>query len=289
MTVTARHRIAGVELGSRFTDVRALRRGARFTILEARDTTMNRRVVVKLPHESSSPWLHDVLRAEGEILAAIGTHPHIVSCFEQLHIDDGRPAMLLERCESTLHDVLRGDDPMDLQDVVAVGVKVAGALEAAHRYGVLHCDVRPRSVLVTDGGEPVLAGFDEALRIDAAGPRPLLHQLTPHTAPELLEGGKPTTASDVYGLASTLYELVAGRAAFREYVGESPARVIVRMLSNPVKPIIAPNVPIEISDLLTWALAGNPADRPPSPAWIAEELGRIEAREGWRRTRVLAS
>jgi serine/threonine protein kinase len=123
--------------------------------------------------------------------------------------------------------------------------------------------------------------------MDRAGDRAPLHRLTPHTAPELLEGNPPTAASDVYGLASTLYELVAGRAAFRAYVGESPASVIVRVLSNPVLPIVAPNVPLEVSDLLTWSMSPSPANRPPSPAWLAEELGRIERREGWPRTRMV--
>jgi serine/threonine protein kinase len=289
MPLTSRDRIAEIDLGSRFTDVRPLRRGARFTILEARDTTTNRVIAAKVPDESSGSWLHDMLVAEGEILAAIGTHPHVITCYEQLDLDDGRPALLLERCTRTLHDILHGDHPMDLRDVVAIGIKVAGALETAHRNGVLHCDVRPRTVLVSEWGEPVLAGFDEAVRIEAPGGRAPMHHLTPHTAPELLDGGEPSTASDVYGLASTLYELVAGHAVFREYAGESPASVIVRMLSNPVLPIVAPNVPLELSDLLTWALSPDPASRPPSPVWIAEELGHIESRQGWPRTRMLAS
>jgi hypothetical protein len=65
--------------------------------------------------------------------------------------------------------------------------------------------------------------------------------------------------------------------------------VIVRVLSNPVQPIKAPHVPLELSDLLTWCLAPAPVDRPPSPAWIAEELGRIARRQGWPRTRMIAS
>jgi hypothetical protein len=91
----------------------------------------------------------------------------------------------------------------------------------------------------------------------------------------------------VYGLASTLYELVAGRAAFRAYAGESPATVIVRVLSGTVKPIVAPGVPLELSDLLTWGMSPDPALRPPSPVWLAEELGRIQRREGWPRTKLI--
>lgn len=284
----ATHRpLTGAGLGDRFGDARLLRSGARFDLLEARDATTNRTVVLKVPPANSGAWLHDALAHEGRVLARLGAHPNILTCYQRLELADGRPALVLERCTSTLYDTLHSVDGRHLRDVIAIGIKLAGALETVHRAGVLHCDVRPRTVLVSEWGEPVLAGFDEAVRTDEAADRPPLHHLTPHTAPELLEGNAPTAASDVYGLASTLYELVAGRAAFRAYVGESPASVIVRVLSSPVLPIVAPNVPLEMSDLLTWSMSPLPADRPPSPAWLAEELGRIEHREGWPRTRMV--
>lgn len=288
MAIAARDWLAGSELGRRFADVRLVRAGSRFTVYEGRDTTANRTVVIKLPDESSASWLHEVLDNEAATLAAIGPHPHVVRLYERIVLDDGRPALLLERCRATLYDTLRTDEPMPMEEVAAIGIKLAGALETVHRAGFLHCDVRPRTVLITEWGEPVLAGFDETVRLDAVDGRAPLHDLTPHTAPELLEGNAPSTASDVYGLASTLYELVAGRAAFRTYVGESPASVIVRVLSSPVKPIVAPNVPLEMSDLLTWALSPDPDQRPPSPAWLAEELGRIQLRQGWPRTRLIS-
>lgn len=287
MTLASGDWLAGAELGNRFGDVRLLHAGSRFTIYEGREAGANRTVAIKVPDESGGSWLHDVLVREAEVLAAIGSHPYIVTCFQQLTLDDGRPALVMERCPGSLNDTVRADEPMPLQEAVAIGIKLAGALETAHRYGVLHCDVRPRNVLVTEWGEPALAGFSEAVPVKADKPRPPLHNLTSHTAPELLEGGEPSPASDVYGLAATLYELVAGRAAFRAYLGESPASVIVRVLSNPVQPIVSPNVPIEMSDLLTWSLASNPADRPPTPAWLAEELGRIEQHEDWPRTRMI--
>jgi serine/threonine protein kinase len=257
-------------------------------VFEAREVDTQRPVVVKVPDQARATWLHDVLRSEAEILAATCSHPHIVTLYQQLSLADGRPALVLERCRGNLFDALSRDEPLPLQEAVAIGIKLAGALETVHRAGALHCDVRPRNVLISEWGEPVLAGFDEAVRTAGAGDHPPLHRLTPHTAPELLEGAEPSRASDVYGLASTLYELIAGRAAFRAYVGESPASVVVRVLSSTVAPIARPNVPLEVSDLLTWALSPEPDERPPTPAWIAEELARIERSEGWPRTRLLA-
>lgn len=288
MALASRPWSAGAELGHRFADVRLLRAGSRFTIYEGQEPGIDRQVAIKVPDESRGTWLHEILEAEGAILAAIGSHPNVITCYQRIRLDDGRPALLLERCADTLYHAMHSSDPMAMRDVVAIGIKLAGALEAAHRFGVLHCDVRPRNALLTEWGEPVLSGWDEAVLIRQAADRPPLHELTPHTAPELLEGGAPTTATDVYGLASTLYELAAGRAAFRAYVGESPASVIVRVLSSPVLPIVAADVPLEMSDLLTWALSPDPAERPPSPAWLAEELGRIERRQGWPRTRIVS-
>ena len=289
MALATRNWLAGAELGHRFADVRLLRAGSRFTIYAGRETATNRRVVIKVPDEAGATWLRDVLDNEAAVLAEVGAHPHIVTLYQRFTLDDGRPALLLEHCSSTLAEDLRSGGKLAMQDAAAIGIKLAGALETVHRAGVLHCDVRPDNVLLTEVDEPVLAGFDEAVRRTAVETRAPMHVTTAHTAPELLEGKEPTEASDVYGLGSTLYELVAGRAAFRAYVGESPAAVIVRVLSGQVKPIVAPDVPLEMSDLLTWAMAPDPSARPPSPAWLAEELGRIERRQGWPRTRMISS
>ena len=290
MAVASTNWLAGAELGQRFSDVRLLRAGSRFTIYEGREPDSRRLIVVKVPDGSGSPWLSEVAEHEAAVLSAIGSHPHVVTLYQRITLDDGRPALVLERCAGTLYEAVHSDDDaMSVRDVVATGIKLAGALETLHRAGVLHCDVRPRTVLVSEWGEPVLGGFDESVDLDALQARPPMHNLTPHTAPELLEGSEPSPASDVYGLASTLYELAAGRTAFRAYVGESPASVIVRVLSSRAKPVVAPQVPLELTDLISWAMSPDPAKRPPTPAWLAEELGRIEMRQGWARTRMITS
>jgi serine/threonine protein kinase len=286
MAVATRAVRPGAELGDRFDGARVLRSGSRFTIYAAYERAARRSVAIKVPARSSASWVHDQLEHEARILTATSAHPHVITLFERLPLDDGRPALLLERCSASFDDSLGIDHRMPLQAATALGIKIAGALETVHGAGVIHGDVRPSNVLVTEAGEPVLAGFDESVRLDAGSNYPPLHVTTPHTAPEVLEGAAPTPASDVYGLASTLYELVAGRAAFRAYAGESAAAVIVRVLSNPVRPITAPGVPLELSDLLTWSMAADPGRRPPSPAWLAEELGRVQTRQGWPRTHL---
>jgi serine/threonine-protein kinase PknK len=288
MALASRHRAAIEALSALFENVRPVHRGARFPVFTARAAGSGHDVAVKVPNDSGNAWLNDVLNHEAEILAAIGPHPNVVALEKRIELGDGRSALVFPRACRTLADELNASEVLCLRDVVAAGIKLAGVLETVHAAGFVHCDVRPANVLVGPDGEPWLSGFDEAVECDADSPS-ALHVTTPHTAPELLEGKPATPATDVYGLASTLYELVAGRAAFRAYADESPARVIVRVLSGRVKPIVAAGIPLDMSDLLTWAMAGDPLKRPPTPAWLAEELRHIEHRQGWPRTTLISA
>ena len=288
MALIDRRRVAEDSLGDRFTGVRAIRIGTRFAVYEAHEPATNRTVAVKVPLRSGPRWLHQIINHQAAVLAPISTHPHILSLYQRLELDDGRPALVMERCRGTLADLLQRGHRLPAREVAAIGVKLAGALETTHDVDVVHCNVNPGNVLLTEWGEPVLTGYDEAVRIGAGqSGRPALQVTTSHTAPELLQGLQAQVQTDVYGLAATLYELVAGRSAFRAYAGESPAATIVRVLSGTVQPIVDPQIPLPLSDLLTWAMSGLPNDRPPSPAWLAEELNRIEIAQGWTRTRMI--
>jgi serine/threonine protein kinase len=290
MALAARNRTARDAVAARFAAVRTLHTSPRFTVFAAHQPDRGSDVAVKVPTDAATPWLRDVLDNEAAALAAVGPHPSVVALIERIDLDDDHPALVFECCVASYADVLHARGRLPLRSVVALGIKLADALEAVHDAGYVHGDVRPANVLLTAAQDPMLSGFDEAVRAQRPADRDTaaLHVTTPHTAPELLEGEPATAATDVYGLASTLYELVAGHAAFRAYAGESPASVIVRVLSGTVKPLIAPDIPLDVSDVLTWAMAGDPAARPPGPSWLAEELSRIERREGWPRTRLLS-
>jgi serine/threonine-protein kinase PknK len=214
--------------------------------------------------------------------------------YDSFTLPDGRPVLVLELCSGSLAQHLAGvseSGALPAHEAVAIAAKLAGALETAHRGGVLHRDVRPENVLITAYGEPALSEFGVS-RLRSAGV-PATAELFdfpgPHVAPELLLGQEATAATDVYGLASLLYQLLAGLPPMAAYAGEMPSATILRILRDPARPIDAPEVPYALSDLLLWALAKDPAQRPPSAAWFAEELGRIEARNGWSRTPSLVA
>ncbi|HEY2272175.1 MAG TPA: protein kinase, partial [Jatrophihabitantaceae bacterium] len=145
-----------------------------------------------------------------------------------------------------------------------------------------------QNILVTDFGEPALADFGVAMQQSATQTTAGLFDFTTlHAAPELLEGGGTSAATDVYELASSLYQLIAGQSAFRAYDGESPASVILRILRDPVRPLSGQDVPMALSDLLIRAMSKEKAQRPPTAVEFAAELADVEIAQGWNRTQFL--
>ena len=114
-------------------------------------------------------------------------------------------------------------------------MKMAGALETAHRLGILHRDVKPANILLTDYGEPALTdfgiahitgGFETATGTFTGSPA--------FTAPEVLGGDPPSPASDVYGLGATLFCALTGHAAFERRSGEQVVAQFLRITTQPV-------------------------------------------------------
>jgi serine/threonine protein kinase len=284
MSATTQVAMTGADEAPRFTDLSLLDRLGSASLYTAREAGTDRQVTLKLVDDAAPEFAHEALAREGRYLAALSGHPHIVTLYQSTVLADGRPALVLEACPSSVAEAVR-EQRLDVAAAVSIGIKVAGALETVHRANLVHCAVRPRNILLTQFDEPVLADFGAA--VTPTEPAAAVHETTAHTAPELLLGDRPSPATDVYGLSSTLYEIVAGQAAYRTYDRESPAAVSLRILAGGIRPIVSPDVPLDLSDLLVWGMDPDPRERPPGAAWLAEELSRIEQKQGWLRTRMV--
>ena len=293
MARTRRQKSAQHDFFPGFTDITEIGTGSLAVVYRARETGTNRLVALKLLNvRDASPRAIESFERESVALGAISSHPNIVTLYRALRAADGRPVLVLELCTRSIAQGMHGQDGRGLpaHTVISLGIKIAAALETAHRAQILHRDVKPQNILLTEYGEPALADFGVAmLQSSTQTTAGLFDFTTLHAAPELLEGRATSAATDVYELASTLYQLVAGRSAFRAYDGESPASVILRILRDPVQPVIDTNVPTALSDLLVRAMSKDQADRPASAAEFAARLLAIEAAHGWPRTQFLIS
>jgi non-specific serine/threonine protein kinase len=218
------------------------------------------------------------LGRELRAMGALSGHPHIVTVHSAGFTEAGNPYLVMGfEPGGTLADRLRRSGPVPWQEAVLAGIRISGALETAHRAGLLHRDVKPENVLLSAFGEPKLADFGVAQLQGAAATRgEAVVASIPHAAPELLDGGRPSVASDVYALASTVYTLIRGRPAFAGDgdgdAGLDSLAMIARIGSHPVPDLRLQGVPDPLCSVLERAMAKSPGARPPSALDLGMEL-----------------
>jgi non-specific serine/threonine protein kinase len=223
------------------------------------------------------------LARELRAMGALSGHPHIVTVHSAGFTASGNPYLVMGfEPGGTLADRLRHSGPMPWAEAVLAGIRISGALETAHRAGLLHRDVKPENVLLSAFGEPKLADFGVAQLQGAAATRgEALVASLPHAAPELLGGGRPSVASDVYALASTVYTLIRGRPAFAgDAAGDPDSLAMIARIGTRSVPDLRPSgVPGALCEVLERAMAKSPEDRPRSALELGLEL-RGAARAG---------
>ena len=226
----------GIRLGGRYRLDRLLGRGGMAEVWSATDEVLARRVAVKvlLRHFLDDPTFVERFQREA-VASARFSHPGIVAIYDTIS-GSGVEAIVMELVEGpTLRAVLDRDGVLDEASVVELGTALAGALEAAHRDGIVHRDVKPANVLLPREGPPKIADFGIAKETDrdvtTVG---MMIGTAVYLSPEQVEG-KPTDGrSDVYSLGVLLYEAACGRPPFRET--SDAATALARLRLRPEDP-----------------------------------------------------
>ncbi|WP_210504328.1 serine/threonine-protein kinase [Nocardioides xinjiangensis] len=227
--------------------------------------------------------------AEANAMARLADHPYIVSVITAgVTAEGGRPFLVMRYCPPPDLGVRVRSNPMAPVDAVSTGIKLASAIETAHRSGILHRDIKPSNVLVTTYHEPALTDFGIAGHIaDVEGDNDVRISY-PWSPPELLDGrSNGSVASDVYSLGATIWHLLVGRSPFSIPSGDNSTRALSARILHAAPPATQrPDVPPALDRLLQQCLAKRPEHRPASALELARALQRIEAAAGWPRTAV---
>jgi hypothetical protein len=260
-------------LGGRYRMEVPLAAGGIGEVWAARDLLAERAVAVKVLGGAfagdgrAAERLRREARAAGRL-----EHPNIARVLD-FGEHEGRPYLVMELLEGeSLADRIGRAGPMAPAEAARVAAAVAGALEAAHRAGVVHRDVKPGNVFLTAGGEVKVLDFGIAL---AAGEAALttgdLLGTAAYLAPERVLGQRATPAADVYALGVVLYELLAGRRPF-----EAGSEIELAMAHVNARPaslaLAAPATPPHLVAACEQAMAKDPSARPPSAAAVARLL-----------------
>ncbi|MGH3826654.1 MAG: protein kinase domain-containing protein [Pseudonocardiaceae bacterium] len=274
-----------------YRDLVQVGQGGFGVVYRARQERLDREVAVKvLTVPSVDEAALTRFERECQLTSRLTGHPNVVTVLDTGTARSGRPYVATEYFEhGSLKQRLDRDGPLPLKEALRVGVKVAGALAAAHDAGILHRDIKPENILVSGYGEPALADFGVARLLDTSELSTRTDALTlHHTAPEILEDIPPSQASDVYALGSTLYQLLSGNPPHRHGTHESIALVLRRILTEDPPDIARPDVPEQVMAILRKAMAKQRQNRFADPLALGVALQHLQAEFGFTVTEMSA-
>jgi len=255
----------------RYRAVRRIDAGGMGEVWEADDTLLGRRVAIKVLAEELAEDPVAVRRFRREARAtAMLDHPNVVRVFD--FVDGRAPFLVLELVEGqTLAERLRGG-ALPALEAARIAAEVADGLDAAHRIGIIHRDVKPGNIMLTIGGGVKVMDFGIAAAWEAHSTTgQQLLATAAYAPPERITGGRASPAGDLYSLGVVLYEMLCGRPPFMADSAEKLLRAHLEAEPRPVRERVF-WVPPELAAACEAALAKDPAARPTSAAALAAQL-----------------
>jgi serine/threonine protein kinase len=217
------------------------------------------------------------LAAEADVLAGLSAHPSILTLYEASVSADGRPYMVTEFCPASLTNRYRAEQ-MPLDEVLSIGVRLASAVETAHKAGLLHRDIKPSNILITSFGNPVLGDFGVSTAI-AKGEGDEVAMSVPWSAPEVVDQrSSGTVASEVWALAATVFTLLAQRTPF-EIPGQRRTEerdLKARIMRAKYELTGRSDVPEKLEQVLEGGMRRIPGDRYPTAASFGVALQDVQ-------------
>jgi eukaryotic-like serine/threonine-protein kinase len=273
-------------LGGRYRVLRHLGSGGMASVLLCRDERLGREVALKRLHADSPVDVEQRFVREAKLGASLN-HPNLVSVFDTATDDEGvLIVMEYVEGEALVRTLRRG--PLRPERVAAMVRDVGAALDHAHAHGVVHRDVKPGNVLLRRDGVSKLVDLGIATAHDHTR---LTHSgmvlgTAAYMAPEQLEGGETTPATDVYALAVVAYEALTGERA-RE--GRTPIEIAHRIATAPPPDLreAMPDASPQAAEVLKKGMARDPRDRPRSAGELARGLARALEEPPTAPTRVV--
>lgn len=255
-------------------------RGGFGVVYRCWQVALDRVVAVKVLSPDMDAESRERFLREEQAMGRVSGHPNIVDILQVDVTAGGLPFIVMPFCaHGSLEQLIVEQGPLSWADTLRVGVKLAGAIESAHRARILHRDVKPGNVLLSAYGEPQLTDFGIA-RIPG-GFRTSSNLITgspAFTAPEVLKGEEPTVRSDVYGLGATLFALLTGHAAFERQAGERVVAQFLRITTQPVPDLREQHIPAPVAKAIEAAMSPE-VDRRPASAYEFGEMLRAAQRE----------
>lgn len=252
-------------------------RGGMATVYLATDLRLERRVAIKIMHGHLADDNTFKTRFVQEARSAARlAHPNVVNVFDQGQDADMAYLVMEYLPGITLRDLLKDYKRLTPEQTVDIMDAVLAGLAAAHKAGIVHRDLKPENVLLADDGRIKLGDFGlaRAASANTATGQALLGTIA-YLSPELVTRGVADARSDIYAVGIMMYEMLTGE---QPYVGEAPMQIAYQHANDqvPTPSSKHPGVPPELDELVLWATARDPEQRPADARAMLDRLREIE-------------
>lgn len=220
-------------------------------------------------------------------MAEVSHHPYIAEVRTSGLTADSRPFIVMKYYGGPTYAQRVREAPFSVPEVLRAGIRLACAVETAHRSGIVHRDIKPANVLTDLYGSPALTDFGIAAVSERTRDSPEAMSL-PWAPPEAVyRTSPPDVRSDVYSLGATLWHLLVGRSPLEVPGGDNSTVALMRRIqSTPPPGTGRGDVPGSLERLLAVSMAKSPDDRPPSAFQLARALQEIEVEQRLQATEL---
>jgi len=281
--------LLGTVIGGRYRLDAEIGRGGMSTVYRAFDTVLERPVAIKLMHREIAADSDQLerFRREARSVAQL-SHPHVVTVIDAGEASslkgEPSPFIVFEYIEGcTLKDLIREQGPLEIPQAIAYAIEIARALGAAHERHIVHRDVKPHNVLISDEGAAKITDFGIARTLTEEGLTMAGRVLgtTDYVSPEQALGQPVTGQSDLYSLGVVLFEMLTGQVPFH---GSSPVAVAMKHVREQVPDVqqLRPELSAATARVLDRALAKDPARRYSDADSMVADLEEVLAVEAAR-------
>lgn len=264
-------------LGNRYEILEKIGIGGMATVYKAKCHVLNRYVAVKILRDEFTTDAEFVRRFNTEAQAAASlTHPNIVSIYD-VGNEGNIYYIVMELIQGkTLKEIITEDGALPWKWSVNVAIQIASALETAHRNNIIHRDIKPHNIIITEDGVAKVTDFGIAKAVSNSTITAFGTTIgsVHYFSPEHARGGFTDAKSDLYSLGVVMYEMLTGRVPFD---ADTPVSVALKhMQEQPIEPIkINPLIPIALNKIITKAMQKDPNVRYQTATEMLRDLKQV--------------
>ena len=255
--------LIGRMLASRYELLEKIGQGGMATVYKTKDHVLNRFVAVKVLKEEFITDIEFIKRFKSEATTAASlTHPNIVSIYDVGNEGDVYYIVMELIQGKTLKEIIVEDGKLSWKWSVNIAIQIASALETAHKNNLIHRDIKPHNIIITEDGMAKVTDFGIAKAVSNSTITAFGTTIgsVHYFSPEHAKGGATDAKSDIYSLGIVMYEMLTGRVPFD---ADTPVSVaLMQVQEEPIEPRkLNPQIPLSVNNIILKAMQKDPDDR----------------------------